>query len=231
MLLLATAAIIKDRPWVSMTALALSGLAKLYPWVLVPLYMPRLRRPLLVLPIVAIAGYLPYAGAGSDLARSAVVYAESWRSNDLLFGALVAAARATGLSSPLKGWADAHGVNSLYAQPHMLARLAAALLLAGWMWRLWLGRRRGTLTVERAVFLFTGGILLLMPTLHPWYLLWILPWLALFPSPAWLPLSGLLPLAYTQAGWAPWAQYLPFFALLGGTALWRRLRRRDAVIE
>jgi alpha-1,6-mannosyltransferase len=227
LLLLATAAIIKDRPWVSMTALALSGLAKVFPWVLVPLYMPRLRRAAVVLPLAAAAGYLPYAAAGSELARSTLVYAESWRSNDFLFGALVSAARASGLEPSLKTWADRHGVDSLYTQPHMLARFAAAALMAAWLGCLWLRRRRGRLSLERAVFLFTAGALLLIPVLHPWYLLWILPWLALFPSPAWLALSGLVPLAYTDAGWVVWAQYLPFFALLAVTGLRPRLRRGD----
>jgi hypothetical protein len=38
--------------------------------------------------------------------------------------------------------------------------------------------------------------LLLAPTLHPWYLLWVLPLLTFAPSPAWLLLCCLAPLAY-----------------------------------
>jgi alpha-1,6-mannosyltransferase len=229
LLLLATAAILRDRPFVSMTALALSGLAKLYAWFLFPLFALKARRALLILPLVGVAGYLPYAGAGTRLLRSTVVYAESWRSNDLLFGALVSAARASGLSPRLKAWADGRGIDSLYSQPHMLARGAVAALLAACL--LWLCARRwkGTVSIERAVFLFTGAALLLMPTLHPWYLLWILPWLSMFPSPAWLALTGLVPLAYTGAPWATAAQYGPFFVLLAVTAGVRMSRGKPVV--
>jgi hypothetical protein len=230
LLLMATAAIIKDRPGLSMTALALSGLAKLYAWLLAPLFALRARRAVLLLPLVAAAGYSPYLGAGADLARSTLVYAESWRSNDLLFGLLVRLAGASGLSPHLKAWADARGVDSLWSQPHMLARVGVALLLGGFLAVLCARRWKGAISLERAVFLFTGGALLLLPTLHPWYLLWILPWLALFPSPAWLALTGLVPLAYTGAGWATAAQFVPFYALLAVTA-WLRRSRGTPVVQ
>ncbi|MCE2447317.1 MAG: hypothetical protein J4F35_02670, partial [Candidatus Latescibacteria bacterium] len=48
----------------------------------------------------------------------------------------------------------------------------------------------------RAAFATLGAYVLLSPTVHPWYLLWVLPFLAFFPSPAWILLSGLIFLAY-----------------------------------
>ena len=43
-------------------------------------------------------------------------------------------------------------------------------------------------------------------------------------------LTGLAPLAYTGAGWATLAQYVPFFSLLGLTA-WLRWARGEGVIQ
>jgi hypothetical protein len=79
----------------------------------------------------------------------------------------------------------------------------------------------------RASFLLVGAVLLLAPTVHPWYLLWIAPLLAAYPHPAWLFLQASSVLSYhafylTSSG-EPWQEMLPmklleygpFFILLG----------------
>jgi hypothetical protein len=53
-----------------------------------------------------------------------------------------------------------------------------------------------------------GGFLLLTPTLHPWYVLWLVPLVAVDGPRAWLALAALVPLGYEPlGGWlsgAPW---------------------------
>jgi len=39
-------------------------------------------------------------------------------------------------------------------------------------------------------FYFTAVFLLCLPTVHPWYLLWIIPFLVFFPNRAWIMLTG-----------------------------------------
>ena len=65
--------------------------------------------------------------------------------------------------------------------------------------------------------------LLVVPTLFPWYLVWVLPFLALLgrrPSWAFVLLTGLAALLYTYYvsmrayWWTPLAEYVPFYALL-----------------
>ena len=51
-------------------------------------------------------------------------------------------------------------------------------------------------------------------TIHPWYLIWIVPYLAFFPNLAWMLLTGTVVLAYhapflTPAG-EPWKEHLLF---------------------
>ena len=74
--------------------------------------------------------------------------------------------------------------------------------------------------VARSALLVLGGVLLSIAYLQPWYALWLLPFLAIVAAPAWLWLSGTLPLIYVYGldpGPLPWwvraAIYGPFVAL------------------
>ncbi|MBK8173735.1 MAG: glycosyltransferase [Rhodospirillales bacterium] len=78
----------------------------------------------------------------------------------------------------------------------------------------------------RGAFLVLGGLLLLSPVVHVWYFIWIVPFLALRPQPAWLLASGLHGFYYVawahaltagawlQPAWAWWAQWAPFAVVL-----------------
>lgn len=111
--------------------------------------------------------YLPYSSAGAALFQGLGEYAASWRFNAVLFPLL----------EPLGRWP---------------ARLVAGLVVAG-VALLAAGRRW---TVERALFWTLGAALLVSPTLHPWYLLWILPFAALRWNLPWVAWTGLVFLAY-----------------------------------
>jgi hypothetical protein len=73
-----------------------------------------------------------------------------------------------------------------------LAKTAAAVLLAAWVLFVARRERRPELAARSAL----GALLLLAPTFHPWYALWVLPLVALAPEPGWLWLLAVLPLAY-----------------------------------
>jgi rSAM/selenodomain-associated transferase 2 len=78
----------------------------------------------------------------------------------------------------------------------------------------------------RCAFLAVAALLMLLPTLHPWYLLMVLPFLAVYPSPAWIYLSAGVALTFPVLGhefqtgvfreqhWIKWIEYLPFFGFL-----------------
>ena len=80
-----------------------------------------------------------------------------------------------------------------------------------------------------------GAHLLLSPTVHPWYLLWVLPFLALRANLAWMAFSWLVLLAYhvlgdyratgvwQESGWIRLVEYSPVYLLLLWP-LWGRLR-------
>ena len=76
--------------------------------------------------------------------------------------------------------------SAFFARALLGLLLAAALLV--------IGRRMGDL--QASVFASFAALLLLSPTLHPWYLLWVLPFAALRRDPAFLYLSFVVPSAY-----------------------------------
>ena len=115
-----------------------------------------------------------------------------------------------------------------YFYPAFFARVALILLLAIVLVVIALRIR----DPETAVFASLGAFLLVSPTLHPWYLLWVLPFAAKKREPAFFYLSCAAPLSYgllyplpglTAAGIRV-LEYVPFTVLLG-TTLWRTRRR------
>ena len=80
--------------------------------------------------------------------------------------------------------------------------------------------------LDRTLLWTIGAALLLSPTVHPWYVLWVLPFAALRRSRAWIALTGLVFLSYwglgayrdagvwQQPDWIPWAIYGPVLLLV-----------------
>ena len=119
-----------------------------------------------------------------------------------------------------------------YFYAAFFARALLALLLAAALLVIAVRVRE----VESAVFASLAALLLLSPTLHPWYLLWLLPFAAKRREPAFLFLSFAAPLAYALLYPLPGVppaliltgEFLPFAALLAWTLLRRpRLRTVD----
>ena len=203
-------------------ALAGAFLVKLVPLALLPTFWRRpcagwlnvrKRGALLLLPALGLLAFWPFADAGAKLASGLLTYVQHWHFNAAAYSLLRVA---------LQSW-DSHA----YAHARWLCTALFALVALGVQIRY--------RDPYRAAFATLGAYVLLSPTVHPWYLLWVLPFLALFPSPAWVLLSGLIFLAYeVQIGygsegvwrekpWVLWAQYAPFYLLLSTTACYRHL--------
>jgi hypothetical protein len=100
----------------------------------------------------------------------------------------------------------------------------------------WIGRanRGDAAGMTRAGALAVGAYLLLVPTaMHPWYVLWIVPFLCFRPWPAFFYWSGAVTLSYMSyvvepapiPWWAWLAEYGPLYALLLHSG-WRALAQR-----
>ena len=187
-------------------ALAGSILCKLYPATSLPFFFKRIGwRHLVWLPLILVAGYLPYASAGSRLFSALLYYRGKWRFNGFLF---------MQLSEQLKN----------ERQVEQLMLLVVGVVIGAC---LYLG-----LDLLEQLYWTTGAVLLCAPTLFPWYLIWMVPFLCFFPNPAWLLLTALSPLSYyVLIDWwtlGVWRQsnlflrleYYPFYGLL----IWNFLR-------
>lgn len=141
---------------------------------------------------------VPFLGAGSDLFSGLAAYAARWEF-------------VPGLFRVLGGVVDGRTARILVAGAVAAVSLAAAA-------RRW--------PPDRALYWCFGTALLLGPTLHPWYVLWILPFAALSAAPAWILLSGLVFLGYwgrdayfatghwPQPAWLVAAIHVPVLLLL-----------------
>ncbi len=190
----------RGRGVLSTLLLACGVLLKTWPLVFVPLLLRQRQR--WHLPLFAgsiLLGYAPFLDAGVAMLQPWLDYAGRWRFNDGAFYLL-------------------HAVSGSQASAKALAAgLGLGLLL--WLWR----RRDDPVHAGYWLLLvFT----LLMPTIHPWYLLWALPLAAAATDIGWVALCTLAPTAYwilvVNAGdsnlwiepwWPRMVEYLPAIAI------------------
>ncbi len=196
-------------------AIAAAALVKYFAAALLPAAARtgRPTRAVAAFAVGALALSLPYASAGRHMFDGLTVFAAHWQFNESLFGLL-----ALLVTSPLA------------------AKAIAVLVVLFIVFQ----SVRNEWTLERTAFWVTGGILLLAPTVHPWYLLWMVPLIAIRMNRAWLYLTGSVFLAYfgletfradgvwPEPWWARLAIYGPFFLILIADA-WRGSWWRVAV--
>ena len=174
-------------------------------------YMSALLIPSVILradwPLLGTWGLL--AAAGLVMVRPPIIlikgparYAQSWQFNASIYSLL----------QPILG-GNGH-----------IAKMVTAILGFGAMW--WVAGVTTGCGPALTAFWSIAVALLLAPTVHPWYLLWLAPFLCLFPNPAFLLWNGTIVLSYTvlaryrtQQVWdlSPTIQmveYLPVYAWL-----------------
>jgi len=93
--------------------------------------------------------------------------------------------------------------------PQELARATVALTALGWAIAV---SFRPRLDAAHEARLVLGCAILLAPTLHPWYVLWVLPLAAAQGAGGWLLFGVLVPLQYLAGeGDVPWSIRLAIF--------------------
>ena len=214
------------RPAIGYGGWATAALAKLNGLVVMPAALRTTRRgAVLAMALIALVG-LPYVFAGGNAGEGLGAYASRWRAGDGAFSVLLE------LSGALLGgeWARFEGLGpagALTLTRHQLARGLVALVFAGWAAVILLPRAEVQSVPARAGWLLLG-LLLLSPTLHPWYVTWLLPFAAAAPGfrgrpavlmlallapalhhPAWLELIGG---RWEDLGWVRAIIHLPVWA-------------------
>lgn len=155
--------------------------------------------------------WTPFLWGGAEIFEGATQYAVRWRGNDSMFAVLH-----TGLSwVSSAGWIGGFEVQKVAKLPILLA--GVYVLLRAW----WRGRSAAEAAL--AFFLFFVAC---APTLHPWYVAFLIPFLPLVPHPGWFAFGGSVVLAYhvlpgwietrswAENGWVKLVEYLPFYVAL-----------------
>jgi len=202
-------ALIKRHPTLASVPVALAAIAKVFPAVLLPVWIRKASWP------EKPAGWLAAGLAGATCFLVLLPY---WNA----LGALRA-----NLAYYEATWKNYHA--SLYTLIDWLTgggtRIPALVCsVAIWGLALWLARKRAE--PPRAAYLLIGTSLVFWPNGYSWYFTWIVPLLCFFPNPAWLLLTVLQFLSYNvligygilgEFRFDPffqWLVYLPFYALL-----------------
>ena len=192
------------RPAALGSILALAALVKFAPTAALPPLARRYGlRALVAFVAVCAILYLPFAGAGvSALTAGLRTYARHWSANEGAFSLVL----------------------HLVGDPVAARTAVAVMVLAVAGYATW-----KRFSVERALLWILGAGLLLSPTVHPWYVLWVLPMAALRSHAPFLLVGGLAFLGYwglasyeatgvwPQPGWNRAAMWLPVWGLI----LWR----------
>ena len=200
-------------------SLGVSAAIKLYPALLIPALVRR-HGPRLLLSAATVAGllYLPYV----------------WTAGQGVLGFLPKYLSDPGErfnSGP--GGLAAYSLGLLSSQPTLVAYGVLTLALLTVSLRGMRTEDKGLdATVAEALLMF-GTFVTFAQTVHPWYLLWVLPLLGIRPSACWLYLSGAIAISYVKYTdehlrmplWAGVLEYFPFYLLALFAAPVGKLRR------
>jgi hypothetical protein len=203
---IAVAGLIDEKPYRAAAALGAAIQAKLLPLILVPGFVRRLKTRALAVTFAVIAvTTAPYALRGPWYGGGVLAYAERWEHGAVLFDVVRRAYAGADLAPRLTSaitWAQSHFGSAdaglwevLYRSvwPGDLARITVALAAVAWAI---VQSFRPGLDAAHESRLAIGGALLLAPTLHPWYVLWVLPLAVAQAAWSWIILAALVPLGY-----------------------------------
>lgn len=166
--------------------LAAGALVKWLPLAFLPFAArARPRRAAATLVFVAL-GFAPlffWSGGATGLFRGTGAYGLRWESFSFLF-------------RWIEPWMPAGARDGSLSDPRLLAR---ALVGAAFLLVIAFHLRRGT-SPRLACFRTVGAFLLLTPTLHPWYVCWVVPLLVLERHRAWTFAAAFAPILYWPLG-------------------------------
>ncbi|MFQ6113097.1 MAG: hypothetical protein ACE5NG_03290 [bacterium] len=234
----------KKRAILATFSLTLSFLTKFLTVILLPLTILFKKRNMLMIVLIfivfAAALYLPYADAGERLFTALFVYSSKWRFNDSIFAIIFSAIKSIlpedwVINLMIKPQGFAIEPATLASRRTDLAlhisRFVVGVILFGMIiyylkrFTKYLANEGGVWVLKLGLILL-GTIFLLSPTVHPWYLCWLVPFLVIVPNRAWILLTGLVGLSYwaliDYAELGIWqenlcvklVEYLPFYSLL-----------------
>jgi len=217
LVLLSFLLLIKKRMVLSSATMALAVLAKVYPLLFAILFLRRWgKKGALVFAGVIAAFYLPFLTAGAAGFQGFSCFVRWGLFNGSLFPLLQA-----GLGTTM-----GRHESLLVSKVIMLLVFVCLLTCLAYRYSRSLQQEENDLLLWKYSFWLTGAFLLLSPIVHPWYLIWVLPFLCFFRSAGWILLTGTVILArsvyigfeatgvWKEIWWIRLCEYAPFYMLM-----------------
>ena len=241
LLLCAMAFLARGGRVVSGAALASSVLTKYVPLAALLVFVRRGRwRLAFGFALTVAALWLAASRGGTSPAGGVGQYATRWNFNSPAYMSAVGLMEASRASDRAKAafldWKEKHGHPdwTLRVFPLFYSAFFARVLLGALLFAALIVIAVRVRDFEAAVFASLAALLLLSPTIHPWYVLWVLPFAVKKREPAFLFLSFAVPLSYALLYPVPGvsgqlvlaAEFGPFVLLLA----WSLLRTRPAMV-
>ena len=193
--------------------LALSAAIKIYPAVLLAAFLDRGGRikGAFVFFFTILLLYLPFIGAGNKISGFLPVY--------------------------LKNPYESFNLGLKYLLMRLIPGIDYYLLSLVFIILLGIGglvvllKNKEDIEISWYAYFLTGLLMILMPaSLHPWYVILIIPFLVIYPSAAWLLFTCTVTLSYLKYNsplgimptWILLVEYLPLFALLAAGFIFRQ---------
>ena len=214
-------ALVKKWPSAASVPVSLATMAKVFPAVLLPVWIRRAGWPqkrsgwwaAVLAGAAAVAVLLPYWNALGMMRTNLAYYEATWKNYHASLYTVI-------------DWLTGGKTNI----PAIVG------VAATWGLALWLAWKKAE--PARAAYLLIGTILAFGPNGYSWYFTWIVPLLCFYPNSAWLLLTVLQFLSYNVLigygilavfrfdPFIQWLVYAPFYALLLGTWLYGRRNPR-----
>ena len=202
--------------WPSTIMLTGAFLSKLFPLFLFPLLLRhKTKWPYLMVFVAAVLFYLPFYSPDDHLFTGLTVYSDIWRANDSIFFIIHSLTQNLFASKAVTG--------VIFLSIYGLIYFKATDFMS-------------------AAFMALGSFLILSPTFHPWYILWVIPFLVINRNRAWLWLTMGIVVYYhvlidyfvtdvwQEQMWVKIIIFLPFFIFLVIPVISNRQRHRDTEI-
>jgi alpha-1,6-mannosyltransferase len=218
-------ALVKKWPSIASAPVALGAMAKVFPALLLPVWVRRAGWPgkrtgwwaAGIAGFTMLAVLAPYWNALGMLRANLGYYEATWKNYHASLYTVI-------------DWATG-------GRTRIPAITGAA---ASWGLAFWLAWKK--VQPARAAYLLIGTVLALGPNGYSWYFTWIVPLLCFFPNPAWLMLTVLQFLSYNVLigygilgvfrfdPFLQWLAYAPFYALLAGN-WWYARKKPETLAE
>jgi alpha-1,6-mannosyltransferase len=216
-MLLAFLLMARERKIPSAVAMSLAVISKLYPIFFAPILFKRWgKQATLLFFVVTLASHIPYLGVGWRIYETLLFVLNTTNFNGSIFPLISATVEYAGVKSN----------PGLIAQ-FIIYGIFGSLLL--WTYVKSIRCELHTQQLIEISFLLTGALLLVNRSFFSWYMIWIIPFLALFMYRSWLLLSGTTFLGYFKYDSFPppdhesvspqtgqiisIVEYLPFYAI------------------